>query len=206
MAGRLGIDRLGYWAKEFGFGAPTGVDLPGEVKGIVRPTVEEGCAGPADLPGRDLPGRHRPGLRRGHADPADQRLRGARQRRHPLQAPDRQTSSGRTAGRPAVQAPGDPQADRPGERPQDHAQGGPQRRPRAPHVQPGRLPSGWPASPAPRSSARATATAGCRQLLVHRLRAQGPEERQRSTAPARSWWCSRSRTTRARSATSRPRS
>jgi penicillin-binding protein 2 len=35
MAGKLGIDRLGYWAKEYGFGAPTGIDLPGEVPGIV---------------------------------------------------------------------------------------------------------------------------------------------------------------------------
>ena len=31
----LGIDRLGYWAKQYGFGAPTGIDLPGEAKGIV---------------------------------------------------------------------------------------------------------------------------------------------------------------------------
>jgi penicillin-binding protein 2 len=35
MAGKLGIDRLGYWAKQFGFGRPTGIDLPGEVSGIV---------------------------------------------------------------------------------------------------------------------------------------------------------------------------
>jgi penicillin-binding protein 2 len=35
MAGKLGIDRLGYWAKQYGFGAPTGIDLPGEVSGIV---------------------------------------------------------------------------------------------------------------------------------------------------------------------------
>lgn len=35
MAGKLGIDRLGYWANQYGFGAPTGVDLPGEVAGIV---------------------------------------------------------------------------------------------------------------------------------------------------------------------------
>ena len=33
MAGKLGIDRLGYWAKQYGFGAPTGIDLPGEVAG-----------------------------------------------------------------------------------------------------------------------------------------------------------------------------
>ena len=35
MAGKLGIDRLGYWAKQYGFGAKTGIDLPGEVAGIV---------------------------------------------------------------------------------------------------------------------------------------------------------------------------
>ena len=35
LAGMLGIDRLGYWAKQYGFGAPTGVDLPSEVAGIV---------------------------------------------------------------------------------------------------------------------------------------------------------------------------
>ena len=29
LAGKLGIDRLGYWAKQYGFGAPTGIDLPG---------------------------------------------------------------------------------------------------------------------------------------------------------------------------------
>ena len=63
MAGKLGIDRLGYWAKQYGFGAPTGIDLPGEVSGIV-PTnaVEAGRARRADLPRRDLPGRDRPGL------------------------------------------------------------------------------------------------------------------------------------------------
>ncbi len=35
LAGMLGIDRLAYWAKDFGFGAKTGIDLPGEVNGIV---------------------------------------------------------------------------------------------------------------------------------------------------------------------------
>ena len=35
VAGMLGIDRLGYWANQYGFGQPTGVDLPGEVAGIV---------------------------------------------------------------------------------------------------------------------------------------------------------------------------
>lgn len=35
LAGMLGADRLGYWASQYGFGAPTGVDLPGEAAGIV---------------------------------------------------------------------------------------------------------------------------------------------------------------------------
>jgi penicillin-binding protein 2 len=35
VAGMLGIDRLAYWAEQYGFGARTGVDLPGEVKGTV---------------------------------------------------------------------------------------------------------------------------------------------------------------------------
>jgi penicillin-binding protein 2 len=39
LAGRLGIDRLAYWAHQFGFGKPTGIDLPGEASGIV-PTNE----------------------------------------------------------------------------------------------------------------------------------------------------------------------
>jgi penicillin-binding protein 2 len=35
LAGMLGIDRLAYWAHQWGFGKPTGIDLPGEVSGIV---------------------------------------------------------------------------------------------------------------------------------------------------------------------------
>jgi penicillin-binding protein 2 len=34
-AAMLGIDRLAYWAHHYGFGAPTGIDLPAEVGGIV---------------------------------------------------------------------------------------------------------------------------------------------------------------------------
>ncbi len=35
LAGMLGIDRLSYWAHEWGFGAKTGIDLPNEASGIV---------------------------------------------------------------------------------------------------------------------------------------------------------------------------
>ncbi len=35
VAGMLGIDRLAYWANQFGFGKKTGIDLPAEVAGTV---------------------------------------------------------------------------------------------------------------------------------------------------------------------------
>jgi penicillin-binding protein 2 len=35
LAGDLGADRLAYWAQQFGFGQKTGIDLPGEVGGII---------------------------------------------------------------------------------------------------------------------------------------------------------------------------
>jgi len=35
LAGDLGADRLAYWANQFGFGEPTGIDLPAEARGIV---------------------------------------------------------------------------------------------------------------------------------------------------------------------------
>ena len=35
LAYRLGMDRLAYWARQFGFGSPTGIDLPNEAKGLV---------------------------------------------------------------------------------------------------------------------------------------------------------------------------
>jgi penicillin-binding protein 2 len=52
MAGKLGIDRLGYWAHQYGFGRPTGIDLPGEVSGIV-PTNQwkQGALGAQVFPG-----------------------------------------------------------------------------------------------------------------------------------------------------------
>lgn len=35
IAARLGAQRFDYWVRRFGFGSPTGVDLPGEQQGIV---------------------------------------------------------------------------------------------------------------------------------------------------------------------------
>ena len=55
MAQRLGIERLAYWAHQLGFGAKTGIDLPGEVPGIV-PTNKwkQDTFGQAIFPGEVL--------------------------------------------------------------------------------------------------------------------------------------------------------
>ena len=65
LAGKLGIDRLGFWANQYGFGEPTGIDLPGEVSGIV-PTNEWKlqAKGEEIFPGEVYQAGHRPGLRR----------------------------------------------------------------------------------------------------------------------------------------------
>lgn len=38
MAVHLGVDRLAKWAHELGFGAPTGIELPGEASGVIAST------------------------------------------------------------------------------------------------------------------------------------------------------------------------
>lgn len=55
MAARLGMDRLAYWAHQLGFGAKTGIDLPGEAAGIV-PTSrwKQDTFGQAIFPGEVL--------------------------------------------------------------------------------------------------------------------------------------------------------
>ena len=80
---RLGASRFGYWVSRFGFGKPTGVSLPGEQAGVVRPVgellgrvnvqppVRPGGVGHADADG--------PGLRRNRrwwrpAETSDRRL------------------------------------------------------------------------------------------------------------------------------------
>jgi len=40
VAQRLGRDNLNRYMRDFGFGAPTGVDLPGEAPGLLRPTAK----------------------------------------------------------------------------------------------------------------------------------------------------------------------
>ncbi len=40
VAGRLGREMFYHYIRRFGFGAPTGIDLPGEARGIMRPPQE----------------------------------------------------------------------------------------------------------------------------------------------------------------------
>jgi len=52
LAGMLGMDRLAHWAKDYGFGARSGIDLPGEVPGIVPSTAwKMGTVGEQVYPG-----------------------------------------------------------------------------------------------------------------------------------------------------------
>ena len=86
-------------------------DRPDRTRGSRR------CSASKIYPGRGLPGRDRPGLRRRHADPADQRLRGPGERRQALPAAGRpRRHRARRVRRPAVRAEADPQARRPAER------------------------------------------------------------------------------------------
>ena len=63
VAGMLGIDRLAYWARQYGFGAPTGVDLPGEVEGIVPDNAwKQDALGAPIFPGETYQAGHRSGL------------------------------------------------------------------------------------------------------------------------------------------------
>ena len=161
----LGIDRLAYWANQFGFGAPTGIDLPGEVPGLV-PTNQwkQDTFGQEIFPGETLPGRDRTGLRRRHAAPGAQRLRGARERRQAVPA------AGRPAGHRAGRARSSGRSSRSSSassgvvrRPPDDAAGGPERRRRS-----GTRTTSWtcrswsPGRPARPSSASGTRRAGSR--------------------------------------------
>ena len=136
----LGADRLAYWARQYGFGRPTGIDLPGEVVGHrpVQP-VEGRRPRASGCPGRGLPGGDRPGVRRRDADPAHQRLHGAGQRRQAL--PPAARPRGRRArrhGHQAVQARPHPQDDGVAGDAAHDAPRGALHRDAAPHVQPRR--------------------------------------------------------------------
>ncbi len=50
IGAKLGAKRFDYWVHHFGFGAPTGVDLPGEQQGIVRHWWQYSGSSMANLP------------------------------------------------------------------------------------------------------------------------------------------------------------
>ena len=50
IGGRLGAQRFDYWVHRFGFGSPTGVDLPGEQQGIVLHSYQYSGTSMATLP------------------------------------------------------------------------------------------------------------------------------------------------------------
>ena len=50
IAQRTGERRFDHWVRRFGFGRPTGVDLPGEEEGIVRPLEEWSGSSIGNLP------------------------------------------------------------------------------------------------------------------------------------------------------------
>ena len=90
---RLGAKRFDYWVRTFGFGKPTGVDLPGEESGIVLPLAKYSGSSMGNLP-----------IGQGIAVTPMQmarRLLGDRQRRRPAPAAHRRVDRRRAdASRP----------------------------------------------------------------------------------------------------------
>jgi cell division protein FtsI/penicillin-binding protein 2 len=50
IGAKLGASRFNYWVHEFGFGSPTGVDLPGEDGGIILPLSQYSGSSMGNLP------------------------------------------------------------------------------------------------------------------------------------------------------------
>ena len=87
----LGARRFDQWVRRFGFGKPTGVDLPGEEAGILLDydrLLRLDRRQHGDGPGP-----------RGHADADGRRLRRDRQRRHPAPAAHRRRRSAAASSR-----------------------------------------------------------------------------------------------------------
>ena len=90
LAYRLGIARIHDYLTRFGFGQPTGVDLPREARGPGPVARVEARRPRPTLDGRgDDHLRHRPGVPAGHAPPARERDRRGGPARGPAAAPGR---------------------------------------------------------------------------------------------------------------------
>ena len=180
VAGMLGIDRLAYWATQYGFGQQTGIDLPGEVSGIV-PTNQwkQDALGAPIFPGET----YQAGIGQGYDVVTPIQLINAYaamanggtlyqpQIVHDIVGPGRQ-------GRPAVQAEGPAQAGRPASVLKTMRNAARTVVTRAPHLQPGR-----PADQG-RGQVRHGRVRNARRrgppavpLVVRRVRAEGPRQR-----------------------------
>ena len=140
LAGKLGIDRLAYWAEQYGFGSPTGIDLPGEVGGIV-PSNEwkQDTLGAEIFPGET----YQAGIGQGYDVVTPLQLinayaalanGGTLYKPHLVKdivGPDGQIVRSHRADHP-------PQDGRQAQRPEDDAQCGPLHRHAPAHLQPGR--------------------------------------------------------------------
>ena len=81
VAQRLGIDTIAQYARTFGLGMPTGIDLEHEKAGTIPDTrVEAQALQAAVVRRRDAVGRHRPGLRDGDTAADGERDRHGRHR------------------------------------------------------------------------------------------------------------------------------
>ena len=102
---RLEIQRLAKWAKAFGLGSPSGIDLPHEGSGdLAQPRVEAACVQDALVRGRDGVGGDRPGAGERHAAADGARGGGDRERRPARQAAPRARRARQRAGRARHQA------------------------------------------------------------------------------------------------------
>lgn len=111
VAGMLGIDRLAYWAHQWGLARRPAFTCLARCPASSPPTSGRTRCSGRRLPRRGVPGGHRPGLQHGHADPAPQRLLRARQWRHPLPAAaGASRARSRRQGGQGLQARGHPQA------------------------------------------------------------------------------------------------
>ena len=198
VAGMLGIDRLGYWAHQYGFGAPTGIDLPGEARGIV-PTKQwkEDTFGVPIYPGET----YQAGIGQGYVAVTPIQLINAYARSPTAARSTSRRSSDDIVGPDGnVVRPFEPRrsctswTSRPtscGSCASGRAHG----RHDPPHLQP-RRPADQGRRQVRHGRVRDAGRAGSPAvpLVVRRVRAQGHPTRS-STGPIRSWSCSRSPTT-----------
>ena len=181
MAGKLGADRLAKYGHEYGFGKPTGIDLPNEVSGIVPSNKWKQDALGAPMFGGEV---YQSGIGQGYDVVTPIQLINAYAamanggKLLPATGGARDRRAGRR-GRPPVQEEAHPQAGRAQERPDDDAQGRSHRGDDPAHLQPRRHadPDRGQIGHRRVRDPRQQGTAAL-QPVVCRVRSQGPQEGQ----------------------------